>query len=161
MTKMTAMCFMLLFLIGNAAVFAQDEPRLFGRIESSIKENEPRWKLQRRQLTNGGRATLYRWSSDSSAVHVFVFVLSSSEEATQEFKSLPSVMEADGIKMRVLDKTVPGLGDENYLWEGYYDKSAKGVDFRKARVIVHISATSSDIAKRFAEHIAEVISSPH
>jgi hypothetical protein len=59
--------------------------------------------------------------------------------------------------MKLLRATVPKLGDENYLWEGLYKGSVFGVDFRKGKVVVHISASSMLTAEQFAVVIAEEI----
>lgn len=154
---MSVICFLSVFLFANPAVFAQKESPLFERIENSIKENQPQLKLERRRIANGGTSARYTWRSNSSSVYVFVFILSSSETAVQEFKALPNVLEADGIRMSIVHAIIPGLGDQNYLWEGVEKERRFGVDFRQGDVVVHVDASSIAMAEQFAFQVAAAI----
>jgi hypothetical protein len=59
----------------------------------------------------------------------------------------------------VLEGTVLDLGHENYAWEDSNDRRTTGIDFRKGKVFVHLTAPTIESAKQFAFLIAEALPS--
>jgi hypothetical protein len=100
---------------------------------------------------------LLRWRSGKGVVAASVYIYSSSEVAAAEFKSQLDVSEVGRLHRKIQKGSVPNLGDENYQWEGKDGLKARGSIFRKGKVIVHVEATSAQLARRFASHISAAI----
>jgi len=129
------------------------------------EKQQPGWKLVKKRVYPKIAQLLYEWKQGKSFAVVHVFIYTSSEEASTRFKALPTLLkvggiDTGGIDMTVLQAKVPGLGDENFLWEGFYTERLFGVDFRSGRVVVHTSASSFSVAEQFALQIAEAIPPP-
>lgn len=148
---------LMLTLFISVPVFARDNSSFFAQIERAIKEKEPEWKLVHKLISKNNKYVSYEWRSGKSSVGVLISVHASSEEAIKTYEGLPYDFEVLGLKMRMLKDKVPNLGDESYVWEDYNDKSTTGVNLRKGKVVVHTSAPSIEIAKRFALDIADEI----
>ena len=149
--------------MGPTVTLAQNNSSLFSRIDRSITEKQQSgWKLIKRRSYPKIGQLLYEWKQGKSFVGVHVFVYNSSEEASNRLKALPTLLkvggiDTGGIDMTVLRAKVPGLGDENFLWEGFYIERLFGVDFRDGRVVVHTSASSFSVAEQFAVEISRLI----
>ncbi len=102
---------------------------------------------------------LYEWRSGKQSVGVLILVHASLESAIRTYKGLRFEFDAHGLKMDILQATVPNLGDENYLWKDENSKEITGIDFRKGKVFAHVSTRSLEIAKRFALDVADEIPS--
>jgi hypothetical protein len=137
----------------------QDNTALFSRIENAIQQKAPNWKLEKMRITKDERYAHYKWKSGNSWVTIIMLAHTSSEEIAKNFDALAIDLGVAGLTMRKLGSSLQNLGDENYLWEGYYDKKQTGVYFRKGRVIVNVSASSLEKAKQFAIHVADEIPS--
>lgn len=155
----------LLLVMAPTVISAQNTSELFIRIDKSITEKpRPNWTLVKRRVYPRINQVLYEWRQSKSFVAVHVFIYNSPEEASTRFRALPMLLktggtDTGGIDMVVLQAKVPGLADENFLWEGSYIKRLFGVDFRSRRVLVHTSASSISAAEQFALQISEIISS--
>lgn len=150
---------LMIMLCVSTTVVAQDNTALFSRIENAIRQKAPNWKLEKMQISKNGKYVYYRWKSGRSSVTVLMLAHTSSEEVAKNFNAIVDDLEIHGLKMRMLRSSLQKLGDENYLWEGYYDKKVTGVYFRKGKVIVNVSASSIEMAKQFALHVADEIPS--
>lgn len=149
-----SICFTLLFIIsGLAPVPAQDRVSLLDRIERSVQQKRPGWKLVSRRVSKNRKYGAYRWELRKSFVNVLVFVQDSAADAKHTYHNFD--LEAFGLKRKVLEGTVRDLGDENYLWEDSNDRNTKGIDFRKGKVFVHLTAPTIETAQQFALLIAE------
>lgn len=148
---------LMVVLCALTKVSAQNNSSLFNQIENAIKEKAPKWKLTQRRISKSNKYAYYAWRLGKSSAAIFISAHPSLEESTKAFKELPSFFEGDGLKMTVLEMGLQNIGDEYYLWEDYYDKRFTGVDFRKGKVVVHVSASSIETAKRFALQIADEI----
>jgi hypothetical protein len=147
-------CFIWLLIIsGLAPVPAQDRVSLVDRIESSVQQKRPGWKLVSRRVSKNRKYGAYRWESRKSFVNVLVFVQDSAAEAKHTYHNFD--LEAFGLKRKVLEGIVLDLGDENYAWENSNDRRETGIDFRKGKVFVHLTAPTIEDAKQFAFLIAE------
>ena len=143
-----------LLLSGGTPASAQSSP--LPNIERSVAGREQGWKLKRWRIARNNKIALFYWASGKSEVHATVELLRSSEEAAQLFKERPGVWAAEELGVRVLNQGAPSVGDESSLIE-YEDTGARGVVFRKHRVIVRVGAPSLDVAERFAAYIADAI----
>jgi hypothetical protein len=158
--KRSAVLFsLLMFLISFSPTSrAQDSTSLFTRVEASIGKKEQAWKLVRKQVRKNSNSVFYEWRSGKQSVGVLIFVHASLAGAIRTYNGLRFDFEAHGLKMVILQTTLPNLGDENYLWEDDNNREVTGIDFRKGKVFVHVSTRSMEIANRFALNIANEIS---
>jgi hypothetical protein len=144
-------------LSSNAAELtarAQSSP--LSQIEKSVAGREPGWKLKRWRVMRSNKVALYEWVSGKRYVTAVVELLESPEEAAKLFKDRPGGWAAEDVGVRVLGKSASGVGDETNLIESEYNK-ARGIAFRKHRVIVRVSASSLELAVRFAAYISDTI----
>jgi len=146
-------CFIWLLIIsGSAPVAAQDRVSVLDRTLNSVQQKRPNWKFVSRRVSKNGKYGAYRFESGKSFVNVLVFVHDSAAEAHRTYHAFD--LEAFGLKRKVLEGVLD-LGDENYAWEDSNDRRTTGIDFRKGKVFVHITAPTRETAKQFAFLIAE------
>jgi hypothetical protein len=144
-------------LSGSAAdLTARAQSSPLSRIEKSVAGREPGWKLKRWRITRNNKVALYEWVSSKRYVSAVVEMLESPEEAAKPFKERPGGWAAEDAGVRVLDLSAHAVGEESNLIESEYDKD-RGIVFRKRRVIVRVSASSLELAERFAAYIADTI----
>jgi len=166
MNKMKVTFWLALIVLTATTIRAQDASTLLARIDRSIStQQHPGWKLRTKKVYPSAEQGLYDWIQGGSVVIVHLFVRPSPEEASLTFKALPDTFrsggsDSGGFEMTVLRAKVPGLGDENFLWEGFYAQKIFGVDYRKGKVVVHTQASSIAVAEQFALQTAEAIPGP-
>jgi hypothetical protein len=156
-------CIVLTMLLFTASGVGQSNTDSFTRIETSVAQKQPGWKLTKKRLYPKIEQGLFVWENGKSVVAIHVFLCDSADEASTRLKTLPLLYNGGGsdvasLNMTVLRATVPHLGDENFLWEAHDKEGVMGVDFRKGRVVVHTNASSIAVAEQFAMQIAEAIS---
>jgi hypothetical protein len=100
---------------------------------------------------------LYEWGSGKSCAGALIFIFDSREKATEALSGLTQTLEIGGSNT-VVTGNVPNLGDENYEWRDIDHDGMAGMDFRRGSVVVHVKASSIQIARAFASHIAGEIS---
>jgi hypothetical protein len=148
---------LLALLLGGASDFvarAQSSP--LPRIEKFVAGRERGWKLERWRLTRRNKVALYEWVSGKKYATAVVELFESSGAAVKVFKDRPGGWGAEELGVRVLDQSAPAVGDESNLVENEYPRT-RGVVFRKGRVIVRVSASSLEVAERFAAYVADEI----
>jgi hypothetical protein len=144
----------LLLLSGGTPARAQSSP--LSAIEKSVAGREQGWRLKRWRITRDNKIALYCWASGKSEAHAVVELLQTPEEAARLFKERLGGWAAEEVGVRMLNRGVPGLGDESSLIE-YKDTGRRGVVFRKHRMIVRVIASPPEVAERFATYIADAI----
>jgi len=145
----------LLIISAAVPVRPQENVSCLDRIEGSIRRKKPDWKAVNRRVSRNKKYGAFRWGSGKSFVNVLIFVHDSQKEVVRTYQGLRYDFEALGLDMKILEATVPHLGDENYVWEDSNDRKTTGIDFRKGNVFVHITAPTIGVAKQFALLIAE------
>jgi hypothetical protein len=138
---------------------AQEVPELFSKVEKVFKEKEPAWEVER---VNKGEAqdplrqsTTFR--SDEGQANVDVSIWAKEKDARDVFAA--EALAFDNRRGKRMSKTaVPKLGDESYLWTMPGSTAWPMLSFRKGKVNVTVFAPSVEIAKRFARHVLEQIS---
>lgn len=141
----------------STSILAQGESAVFRQIEGVMKEKAPTWKLVHRLISKNGKYVSYQWKSGKASLGVLIFVHDSQEQANKTYHNFD--LEAFGLKRKVLYGTVLDLGDENYAWVDSNDSRTTGIDFRKGKVFLHITAPTIESAKQFAFLIADVLPS--
>lgn len=139
----------------STSILAQGESAVFRQIEGVMKEKAPTWKLVHRLISKNGKYVSYQWKSGKASLGVLIFVHDTDEQASKTYHNFD--LEAFGLKRKVLEGTVLDLGDENYAWEDSNDRTTTGIDLRKGKVFVHLTAPTMESAKQFALLIAEAI----
>lgn len=139
------------------ATRAQTSADVFSHIAQAIKENEPAWKLIRKRTYKNSDSVLFEWKSKKRTVGALIRFHASSAEAIRTYQGINLDFEAHGLTMLKSRDSVPNLGDQSYVWEDSSNRNKRGVDFRKGKAFVHVSAQSIEIAQRFAAYIAAEI----
>ena len=135
---------------------AQDSQTLFGQIERVSQEREPKWKISRKLILRNSKHISIRWKSGKSYVQMLIERLDSPKEAADMFEGFNSeIMEAyRTAESSQYSKTeLPNLGDKNYLWS--HRKAGASILLRKGNAFVMLIAPSIDVAKRFAQLVAD------
>ncbi len=145
--------------VPNITAHAQSSP--LSGIGKSVTERMPGWKLQKSLLMNNNnvvndKIVFYDWTSGEEKVRSVLELLPSPEEAAELFKSRPGGWAEEKTRVRVLEESLTGIGDESHLIE-FEGSGRRAVVFRKGRVIVRVIASSREIAELFAIHIADAI----
>lgn len=140
-------------LCSQMNTLAQDSSPLATQVESAVKKQEPKWKLKGKRSSKIG--AYFSWKSGKSFANVFIVSYPSPEIADKALDISKVDYEWHSVEIKVFADELPNLGDRNYLWEGLHNKDFKGVSFKKGRVVVHVSGSSFEVAKRFGRHIAD------
>ncbi len=142
-------------LCAQINVLAQGGFPLATQVESAVKKQEPTWKLKGKRSSK--MSAYFSWETGKSFANVFIVSYPSPETADKALDISKVDHELHSVEIRVFADEVPNLGDRNYLWEGLHNKDFKGVSFKKGRVVVHVSGSSFEVAKRFGQHIADAL----
>lgn len=141
-----------LMLCASMLVPGQNNPSLPDKLERTVKEKEPDWKLETKHVRKNSEEdnSLHQWRSGAQAVTVSISNTASLDQAARDLeRSVHSV----AIGKPTL---LPDIGDEAYIWVG----DAKGwgaVHFRKGTTVVIVNGPSAAVARRFARHAADQI----
>ncbi len=154
-----SICFSLL-LIFTQAGSVQDKPAFIAEIEQVFQEKAPGWKVESKIDQNGSaffkQETVYK-SGKAQAV-VSITVWQREKDASDVFEA--SAIAFDNIAgVHKVKKSLPDLGDENYIWVNRGNNAWPTIHFRKGSVYVTLFAPSIAVAKRFARYVAERIPS--
>ncbi len=145
---------LLLAFASTLIVFAQEaELSLYTKITNSIEKNEPEWKLDRKAIMSN--QVIIRWTSGKGRSFVSVSLLSSEIEATEAFKSRLNLL-MNIPETKTSKSELKGFGDACYLLK---NEGAVGANiiFRKGSYTVEVFAPSVEIAKRFAQHVSDLL----
>ena len=117
-------------------------------IEGSIKNNEPTWQLSAKERQP--KSTIYRWKAGNENVVAEVFVTSSKQAASD-------LLQEHAFRVPVPPKQkLKDLGDEALLYQS--GSAANGmILFRRSNVFILLTGSSLSHARRFANHIVNVI----
>jgi len=118
-------------------------------IEDSVKINDPTWQLSAREQQP--KSTIYRWKLGQDNVVAEVFLTSSKEAASD-------LLQQHAFRVPVPPKEkLKGIGDEALLYQSSAAPNGM-ILFRKSNVFILITGSSVLNARKFANHIASVIS---
>ncbi len=123
------------------------------RIENVIKAKEPRFKLAGKHFSNNQeqKYVLLGWQSGEDVVSSTSYELASAQEAKEMLhKSLNGPMSVPLQTTKLTE-----IGDEAYMSTSNYSKEGHtNLLFCKENYFIVMSATSPDLAQRFAKHMA-------
>ena len=148
---------LVLILCGGRAAIAQDR-YLFEQVEIAITNLEQESILEHKTLEKTFAGYVWRPKAAPAQDYLFMMITAhqSSEWARVDFESNSETTRMHGgIDMKVLAEKVSGLGDDNYRWEIMKSKE-RGLNFRKGRYHISVSARSFDEAERIARYIVGI-----
>jgi len=96
----------------------------------------------------------FKLQSGKSLVYVFIFSEKSIEDATTTFAYLAAAEEWCDRKVDILGSGWRTSREENRVWKCW---SGEGVDLKKGRVVVRISASTMKLSREFAEYIGDAL----
>lgn len=141
---------------GSVVVAQTGEKNLLDRITGRASASEPEFKLVfKRKPTGEDVSYNLGWKFKDDFVSVTFYEVTSTEAAATRLQLTINA------PVSVITATVKldGLADEAYIKEhGAYSKpGSTSVFFRKRKFVVTLSASSPELAKRFAKHIVAEI----
>lgn len=145
MITISVCCSLLLLFCSSMAAVTQD---VLTSIEGSIKDNEPTWQLSAREQQP--KSIIYRWKAGKEIVVAEVFVTSSKQAASD-------LLQEHAFRVPIPPKQkLKSLGDEALLYQS--GNAANGmILFRRSNVFILLTGSSVPNARRFANHIVNVI----
>lgn len=155
-TLLTLTLLSLVTVSNEFVAVAQKEESLLEQIAERVSVNEPAFKLVfKRKPTAEDISNSLGWKLDDDFVSVTFYELASAESAA---KNLQLTLNAP---VSVISETLKleRLADEAYLkGHGAYSKpGSTGLFLRRGHIQVTISASSPDLARRFAAHIVSEV----
>jgi len=129
---------------------ARDDESHAGKIERALKTKEPKFKLQPR--VTGGKAIKQQWRSGNEIATVNITEADSPEQAAEHLQMI--VGSVSGGAVTKLEK----IGHAAYIIKSSPQVIEKkggraSLAFTQGSVVITITATSEQLAKRFAKHI--------
>jgi len=139
------------FLIGaQTEATAQGFSALLEKLEISVKDSEPNWKLERKEPQ--ANSTTYCWKSAAKEVTVEITSTASAQEALNMLKST-------AMRVPVAPKPVTqSIGDKAVLYKMDRADSSMLL-YTKSNIFVKVSASDFNDTDRFARLIADQIPS--
>jgi len=149
----------LLFLVMSlTAAAAQNADNLFSRIDQVFQLKEPDWKVERVYPTSTldpvTHDVVYRSKMGQATIDVSVW--RREQDAREVFRGQVIAFDNTAGKKR-LKRSLPNVGDENYLWTNPRSTAWPTIKLRKGRILVSVFAPTVPIAKRFADHVLKQI----
>ena len=126
------------------------------RIENVIKAKEPKFKLAGKHFSNNQelKYVLLGWKSGEDVVSSTTYELGSPQEAEEMLRE--SLNAPMSVPVQVTKLTQ--IGDEAYMSTSNYSKEGHtNLLFCKGNYFIVMSATSPELAQRFAKHMATEI----
>jgi hypothetical protein len=120
------------------------------RAESGGDQISRVWR-SRKAADSSGDARSTSQSHQPAFVSVQIFRLASEAEAEAALKRIVPLISVGP------SGSVEDLGDESYIWTGYSSSGASVIRFRKANVMMWVSASPFELANRFAFHMLAAI----
>lgn len=138
---------------------AQENPELFSKIEEVFRRREPGWKVKR-NLHGQTRdplvesITLLRAGKRQASIEILMW--RRLEDAKEVFAGQVVILDNTRGPTAVR-RSLPNVGDENYMWTNPQSTFWPTIYFRRGRVLVSVFASTATVADRFARHVLEQI----
>jgi len=126
------------------------------RIENAIKAREPKFKLANKFLSNNQdqKYVSLGWKSGEDVVSTTTYEFASPQKAEEMLRKTLNAPMSVPVQITKLTQ----LGDEAYMSTGLYAKEGEtNLFLRKGNYFIVMIASSQDLAKRFAKHMATEI----
>jgi hypothetical protein len=135
----------------TAQAAAQDNEAVANKINQSIRQNEPKWKLVEQMVrkTSEEDWVSQRWRQGKNEISLLIQQMASSEEAAESVEK-----SVDSVNAGVVQK-LPGLADEAIMiTREMRDRTFTNIIIRKGNKIVYVRSYAQKDIKKFAEHVA-------
>lgn len=151
----------LCILLPAGSAFAQytpPKPVLFVKVERVFQEKEPAWKLE--DIKPGtssdplSESIVYRSRKGQAAISVSIW---RREQDAQESFAGVAIADTNMRGKSSVRRTLPNLGDENYMWRMPRSTAWPTIKFRKGNIEVSVFAPNIAIATTFARHVLDQI----
>ncbi|HKC88873.1 MAG TPA: hypothetical protein VKG02_23015 [Blastocatellia bacterium] len=145
-----------IFLFGSFAhIRAQDlELAFYNKLSALIKEKEPDWELHRKAIIQNQLIVL--WVNGQQRALISTAFLSSEEESQKHLRT--RLREQEQLPESKFSKSeLMGFGDQAYLLRYGGGDNRAMILFRKGDQFIEVVGPSEDVAKKFAQHVADLI----
>jgi hypothetical protein len=150
--------FMLYSVMSLTATAPQEVDNLFSKVDHVFQQKEPAWKIERVYPTSTSdpvtHGVVYRSKMGQAAIDVSVW--RREQDARDVFSGLVIAFDNTAGNQK-LKRSLPNVGDENYMWTNPRNTAWPTIKFRKGRILVTVFAPNVTIAKRFADHVLKQI----
>lgn len=147
-------CLFLFLLPFSSGTIAQEKPDLFSRIERVFQEKEPAWKVER--ILSGQQSDPIKQSialrSRKGQASVDISIWNRTQDARDVFGGQSLAFDNTAGRKKV-KRSLPLVGDENYVWTNRGSSAWPMMMFRKGNIVVSIFAPTVAIAKKFAQYV--------
>lgn len=146
-----------LIVVGQQAEpMTKKQTLVFNRFENAIKEKEPKFKPNGKLVRNNQneKYVLLGWQSGDDIVSTTTYEFSSPEAAADMMRK--SLAAPRSVPVQTIKLTQ--LGDEAHMSSRDFSKEGQTyLLLRKGKYFIVMSASSQDLVKRFAKHMAAEI----
>ena len=150
---MRTVLFAIIVVLGSVSVcLTQESQSPCMQIENGIRVKAPSWNLVRKSASCSRNLSYLVYQSGIAKVYVFIFPQKSLKDASTQFNYLASDEVLSGPDLAVLGTGWRNAKEENRVWR---DWNETGVDLKKGKVVVRVSASTLDLCRQFAEYIGD------
>jgi hypothetical protein len=157
MKRITLITLALLIIAGASfAAATQDaELSLYNKIVAVFEKAESNWKLDRKSILRGQVIT--RWISGDDRALVSVALHASDDDARDHLKA-KIAQWADVPEAKLSTTPLKDFGEEGFVVK---TERVKGehILFRKGASVAEVFGPTDEVARRFAQHLAEILPS--
>lgn len=143
---------LLIVLLFSGSIIAQDGRLLLSKIEFSVREKAPDWKIEHKSANKRGVMAL--WKYGESAVRIIIQIADSHKQAHDWFQIGDST-DAKVIGPKGKKTKLKGFGSEAYIVTEFMKKDWVGLFFRRGKVYVQVYAPTEETVKIFAQVAAD------
>lgn len=147
-----------IIVVGQQGANVQKK-ELTDKLGEGVNAKEPHFRLvTKHKRTKEDLSNLLGWTSGEDFVSATAYEWSSKEEAEAKLKA--TINNPVSVTVHTLE--LKNVGDEAYIRTDMpYSKAGyTHVFFRRGNILVDLSASSAELAKRFAKHIVDEIDKP-
>ncbi len=126
----------------------------YNKLSVLIKEKEPDWRLHRKAIFQSQLIILWVNGEQRTLISTVFF---SSEEESQNHLRARLKMHEQMPESNFSKSELMGFGDEGYILRYGGDNKRAMFLFRKGGQFVEVVGPSEDVAKKFAQHVSDLI----
>ena len=144
----------MIVILGSVSTrWTQQDESPCKQIESGISAKASTWNLVRKSASCSRNLSYLKYQSGKALVYIFVYPQKSLEDATSTFNYLVSDEEFYGRKVDVLGSGWRNSKEVNRVWKAWNGET--GVDLKKGKVVVRVSASTLKLSREFAQYIGD------
>lgn len=132
----------------------KEKPELFSRVERVIQQNEPAWRVEKvySNFTSDPitQDIVYRSKRGQASVDISIW---RREQDAKDVFGGHSIAFDNIVGKKKVKRSLPGIGDENFIWTNPNSSAWPVIRVRKGRIVVSVFAPTVTIAKKFMHHV--------